>query len=455
MQRLKLFIILLILAVPSLFSQEELKTQKFLDLLMSSHYFDAFEYYDRYEVEIGLEDSLVGKTFYHAFKNAALGEYDTAVGHFNDIFNTVSLDSEYPLIETLSSFSFNIQKHHNAAYLFGKLIEIDSVPSISDEQIYDRMKYNIQLRDLCTILQQEEEMKICFGDSSVAVVDFEQSYNVPILQVGVNQHHTRALFDTGVTPPLLMTRQMADSVGVRIICDEFMMSVNNIPTSVTYGILDSLMIDNLVVHNLLTLIWNPGTSDIFNHLDVGVVIGLPLIGQIGEVTFDFENEKLILSTKEESCKDNYNLLMYGGDLYLRASVNDIPHTGYIDTGSSVDEITVSNAFYSIHKDDFGVVKFNYTDTAHFINLKDERSMAVMENLKWSLRGRFPAVDIAEKSRIHLNTSSFEPGVYDAFYGFKFMQRFKKVVFDFNKMEFRPYYDPVWDALRRDAVLESN
>ena len=185
MQRLKLFIILLILAVPSLFSQEVAKTQEFTELLAASRLFDAFEYYDRYEMEINTENSAIGKTFYHAFKNAALGEYDAAVTYFNDILNNISADSEYPLMDALLGFSFNIQKHHNAAYLLDKLVEIDSVPAISDEQIYDRMKYNIQLRDLCTILRQEEEMKICFGDSS-AVVDFEQSYNVPILQVGVN-----------------------------------------------------------------------------------------------------------------------------------------------------------------------------------------------------------------------------------------------------------------------------
>lgn len=460
MQKLKLLLFFLIFQTINLSSQETPKTQEFADLLWFSHFFEAFEYYEKYETEINNENSFTGKTLYDAYKAAALNEYDTSIPNFNNLFENIYIDIKYTIIEFLANFSFNALKYKDAAYTFDMLIEMlennEAAPPNQDKS--DLIKRYKQLRDLCSLLDQEDNMTICFNDSSRSVVNLDQEDNLPMIPVQVNQKQINAIFDTGCSPTILTTKQMADSMGIRVVMDEINIPLNKIPTNMAYGILDSLKINNLTVYNLVAMIIDTVEIDQEHYHDIRdkmdwetIIIGLPFMKQIGEVILDFENEKLILSAKQTYSKDNYNMLMYGNNLYLRSSINNILHIGIIDTGSCIDEITVNNQLYIRYKDKFGAFVTHYTDTTNLISHKNIRDLGVFENLKWSLPNQQSVIDISERSRVRLDTEN-QDDRYDAFYGFLFMQRFKKVVFDFNRMEFRYDYDPDWDAAKKRVSI---
>jgi len=431
-------------------------TQRLVDLLVSSRFFEALDYYEKHETEINEEDSIAGKMFYNAFRNITLDEYDASVPYFNEIFSSAFDDVVLFVMQSnMLDFSIHFQKYENAAYLSDKLVEAlennDSI--VSEEEKPHSIKHYAQLKDICYMLQQEDKMKVVFKDSSIVAVGFDQSYNVPVIQVEANGCQTRSLFDTGVSFPLAISRQMADSIGIRVISEEAII-VNNISTPAAYGILDSLKIGNLTIYNILTTIWDMDklnhlehSSDMFKLFNTDVTIGLPIMKQMGTVAIDFVNEKLILSEKGATAKDNYNMLIYGGNLYLRAAINSVPHTGFIDTGDSHSEIFIHNKLYNEHKQDFGIVETSYSDSTLFINYKDKMELGIVKKLEWSMPNQFPVVNIKEQSRIRLDTNN-EGNPYDATYGFKFLQRFEKVVFDFNKMELNCYYDSLVDTEKR-------
>ena len=241
-------------------------------------------------------------------------------------------------------------------------------------------------------------------NDTLSFVDIEEGDRL-VFQAKYNGILQRTIFDTGVGPYCVLSRKLADGMGVRYdSIDENKVTINEDLISVR-SIIDSIEVGNITFYNIPAFIYSDTASVPFvsglsikrrkkrkkAHTVVDSVrtlftdcvsLGLPVMKLIGKIQTDYEHNKMCfpVSVANAHLPKAPNIYAYKYDLYMRIKLNGVAFTANLDTGSN-EYVTVDSAFYEKHqkelpiastckKNTFGVVMLHQARAITYKTLKD-------------------------------------------------------------------------------------
>ena len=241
-------------------------------------------------------------------------------------------------------------------------------------------------------------------NDTLSFVDIEEGDRL-VFQAKYNGILQRTIFDTGVGPYCVLSRKLADGMGVRYdSIDENKVTINEDLISVR-SIIDSIEVGNITFYNIPAFIYSDTASvpfvsgssikrrkkrkkaqtvvDSVRKLFTDCVsLGLPVMKLIGKIQTDYEHNKMCfpVSVANAHLPKAPNIYAYKYDLYMRIKLNGVAFTANLDTGSN-EYVTVDSAFYEKHqkelpiastckKNTFGVVMLHQARAITYKTLKD-------------------------------------------------------------------------------------
>ena len=241
-------------------------------------------------------------------------------------------------------------------------------------------------------------------NDTLSFVDIEEGDRL-VFQAKYNGILQRTIFDTGVGPYCVLSRKLADGMGVRYdSIDENKVTINEDLISVR-SIIDSIEVGNITFYNIPAFIYSDTASvpfvsgssikrrkkrkkaqtvvDSVRTLFTDCVsLGLPVMKLIGKIQTDYEHNKMCfpVSVANAHLPKAPNIYAYKYDLYMRIKLNGVAFTANLDTGSN-EYVTVDSAFYEKHqkelpiastckKNTFGEVMLHQARAITYKTLKD-------------------------------------------------------------------------------------
>ena len=393
----------------TLYGQEDVEQLQKLDKLMfSGRYFESKELYKKISETTTFPSDL---ELYYKFRMAQFLNKTDSVAYYLEQF----IPHHYATFgeETLVFYS----------NLFDAYIELGDTDKALDTYLQMKRIWNESLTKTTTGGKEYEEWRtatenfLSYAEYAVTLpsikmkrndtlsfVDIEEGDRL-VFQAKYNGILQRTIFDTGVGPYCVLSRKLADGMGVRYdSIDENKVTINEDLISVR-SIIDSIEVGNITFYNIPAFIYSDTASvpfvsgssikrrkkrkkaqtvvDSVRTLFTDCVsLGLPVMKLIGKIQTDYEHNKMCfpVSVANAHLPKAPNIYAYKYDLYMRIKLNGVAFTANLDTGSN-EYVTVNSAFYEKHqkelpiastskKNTFGVVMLHQARAITYKTLKD-------------------------------------------------------------------------------------
>ena len=393
----------------TLYGQEDVEQLQKLDKLMfSGRYFESKELYKKISEITTFPSDL---ELYYKFRMAQFLNKTDSVAYYLEQF----IPHHYATFgeETLVFYS----------NLFDAYIELGDTEKALDTYLQMKRIWNESLTKTTTGGKEYEEWRtatenfLSYAEYAVTLppikmkrndtlsfVDIEEGDRL-VFQAKYNGILQRTIFDTGVGPYCVLSRKLADGMGVRYdSIDENKVTINEDLISVR-SIIDSIEVGNITFYNIPAFIYSDTASvpfvsgssikrrkkrkkaqavvDSVRTLFTDCVsLGLPVMKLIGKIQTDYEHNKMCfpVSVANAHLPKAPNIYAYKYDLYMRIKLNGVAFTANLDTGSN-EYVTVDSAFYEKHqkelpiastckKKTFGVVMLHQARAITYKTLKD-------------------------------------------------------------------------------------
>lgn len=234
-------------------------------------------------------------------------------------------------------------------------------------------------------------------NDTLSFVDIEEGDRL-VFQAKYNGILQRTIFDTGVGPYCVLSRKLADGMGVRYdSIDENKVTINEDLISVR-SIIDSIEVGNITFYNIPAFIYSDTASvpfvsgssikrrkkrkkaqtvvDSVRTLFTDCVsLGLPVMKLIGKIQTDYEHNKMCfpVSVANAHLPKAPNIYAYKYDLYMRIKLNGVAFTANLDTGSN-EYVTVDSAFYEKHQKELPIASTCKKNTFGVVMLHQARAI---------------------------------------------------------------------------------
>lgn len=393
----------------TLYGQEDIEQLQKLDKLMfSGRYFESKELYKKISDTTTIPSDL---ELYYKFRMAQFLNKTDSVAYYLEQF----IPHHYATFgeETLVFYS----------NLFDAYIELGDMDKALDTYLQMKRIWNESLTKTTTGGKEYEEWRtatenfLSYAEYAVTLppikmkrndtlsfVDIEEGDRL-VFQAKYNGILQRTIFDTGIGPYCVLSRKLADGMGVRYdSIDENKVTINEDLISVR-SIIDSIEVGNITFYNIPAFIYLDTASvpfvsgssikrrkkrkkaqtvvDSVRTLFTDCVsLGLPVMKLIGKIQTDYEHNKMCfpVSVANAHLPKAPNIYAYKYDLYMRIKLNGVAFTANLDTGSN-EYVTVDSAFYEKHqkelpiastckKNTFGVVMLHQARAITYKTLKD-------------------------------------------------------------------------------------
>ena len=393
----------------TLYGQEDVEQLQKLDKLMfSGRYFESKELYKKISDTTTIPSDL---ELYYKFRMAQFLNKTDSVAYYLEQF----IPHHYATFgeKTLVFYS----------NLFDAYIELGDTDKALDTYLQMKRIWNESLTKTTTGGKEYEEWRtatenfLSYAEYAVTLppikmkrndtlsfVDIEEGDRL-VFQAKYNGILQRTIFDTGVGPYCVLSRKLADGMGVRYdSIDENKVTINEDLISVR-SIIDSIEVGNITFYNIPAFIYSDTASvpfvsgssikrrkkrkkaqtvvDSVRTLFTDCVsLGLPVMKLIGKIQTDYEHNKMCfpVSVANAHLPKAPNIYAYKYDLYMRIKLNGVAFTANLDTGSN-EYVTVDSAFYEKHqkelpiastckKNTFGVVMLHQARAITYKTLKD-------------------------------------------------------------------------------------
>lgn len=393
----------------TLYGQEDVEQLQKLDKLMfSGRYFESKELYRKISDTTTIPSDL---ELYYKFRMAQFLNKTDSVAYYLEQF----IPHHYATFgeETLVFYS----------NLFDAYIELGDTDKALDTYLQMKRIWNESLTKTTTGGKEYEEWRtatenfLSYAEYAVTLppikmkrndtlsfVDIEEGDRL-VFQAKYNGILQRTIFDTGIGPYCVLSRKLADGMGVRYdSIDENKVTINEDLISVR-SIIDSIEVGNITFYNIPAFIYSDTASvpfvsgssikrrkkrkkaqavvDSVRTLFTDCVsLGLPVMKLIGKIQTDYEHNKMCfpVSVANAHLPKAPNIYAYKYDLYMRIKLNGVAFTANLDTGSN-EYVTVDSAFYEKHqkelpiastckKNTFGVVMLHQARAITYKTLKD-------------------------------------------------------------------------------------
>ena len=393
----------------TLYGQEDVEQLQKLDKLMfSGRYFESKELYKKISETTTIPSDL---ELYYKFRMAQFLNKTDSVAYYLEQF----IPHHYATFgeETLVFYS----------NLFDAYIELGDTDKALDTYLQMKRIWNESLTKTTTGGKEYEEWRtatenfLSYAEYAVTLPPIKMKRNVTlsfvdieegdrlVFQAKYNGILQRTIFDTGVGPYCVLSRKLADGMGVRYdSIDENKVTINEDLISVR-SIIDSIEVGNITFYNIPVFIYSDTASvpfvsgssikrrkkrkkaqtvvDSVRTLFTDCVsLGLPVMKLIGKIQTDYEHNKMCfpVSVANAHLPKAPNIYAYKYDLYMRIKLNGVAFTANLDTGSN-EYVTVDSAFYEKHqkelpiastskKNTFGVVMLHQARAITYKTLKD-------------------------------------------------------------------------------------
>ena len=393
----------------TLYRQEDIEQLQKLDKLMfSGRYFESKELYKKISETTTIPSDL---ELYYKFRMAQFLNKTDSVAYYLEQF----IPHHYATFgeKTLVFYS----------NLFDAYIELGDTDKALDTYLQMKRIWNESLTKTTTGGKEYEEWRtatenfLSYAEYAVTLppikmkrndtlsfVDIEEGDRL-VFQAKYNGILQRTIFDTGVGPYCVLSRKLADGMGIRYdSIDENKVTINEDLISVR-SIIDSIEVGNITFYNIPAFIYSDTASvpfvsgssikrrkkrkkaqtvvDSVRTLFTDCVsLGLPVMKLIGKIQTDYEHNKMCfpVSVANAHLPKAPNIYAYKYDLYMRIKLNGVAFTANLDTGSN-EYVTVDSAFYEKHqkelpiastskKNTFGVVMLHQARAITYKTLKD-------------------------------------------------------------------------------------
>ena len=393
----------------TLYGQEDIEQLQKLDKLMfSGRYFESKELYKKISETTTFPSDL---ELYYKFRMAQFLNKTDSVAYYLEQF----IPHHYATFgeETLVFYS----------NLFDAYIELGDTDKALDTYLQMKRIWNESFTKTTTGGKEYEEWRtatenfLSYAEYAVTLppikmkrndtlsfVDIEEGDRL-VFQAKYNGILQRTIFDTGIGPYCVLSRKLADGMGVRYdSIDENKVTINEDLISVR-SIIDSIEVGNITFYNIPAFIYSDTASvpfvsgssikrrkkrkkaqtvvDSVRTLFTDCVsLGLPVMKLIGKIQTDYEHNKMCfpVSVANAHLPKAPNIYAYKYDLYMRIKLNGVAFTANLDTGSN-EYVTVDSAFYEKHqkelpiastckKNTFGVVMLHQARAITYKTLKD-------------------------------------------------------------------------------------
>ena len=393
----------------TLYGQEDVEQLQKLDKLMfSGRYFESKELYKKISDTTTIPSDL---ELYYKFRMAQFLNKTDSVAYYLEQF----IPHHYATFgeETLVFYS----------NLFDAYIELGDTDKALDTYLQMKRIWNESFTKTTTGGKEYEEWRtatenfLSYAEYAVTLppikmkrndtlsfVDIEEGDRL-VFQAKYNGILQRTIFDTGIGPYCVLSRKLADGMGVRYdSIDENKVTINEDLISVR-SIIDSIEVGNITFYNIPAFIYSDTASvpfvsgssikrrkkrkkaqtvvDSVRTLFTDCVsLGLPVMKLIGKIQTDYEHNKMCfpVSVANAHLPKAPNIYAYKYDLYMRIKLNGVAFTANLDTGSN-EYVTVDSAFYEKHqkelpiastckKNTFGVVMLHQARAITYKTLKD-------------------------------------------------------------------------------------
>lgn len=336
----------------TLYGQEDVEQLQKLDKLMfSGRYFESKELHKKISDTTTIPSDL---ELYYKFRMAQFLNKTDSVAYYLEQF----IPHHYATFgeETLVFYS----------NLFDAYIELGDMDKALDTYLQMKRIWNESLTKTTTGGKEYEEWRtatenfLSYAEYAVTLppikmkrndtlsfVDIEEGDRL-VFQAKYNGILQRTIFDTGVGPYCVLSRKLADGMGVRYdSIDENKVTINEDLISVR-SIIDSIEVGNITFYNIPAFIYSDTASvpfvsgssikrrkkrkkaqtvvDSVRTLFTDCVsLGLPVMKLIGKIQTDYEHNKMCfpVSVANAHLPKAPNIYAYKYDLYMRIKLNGV------------------------------------------------------------------------------------------------------------------------------------
>ncbi|MDR0710801.1 MAG: aspartyl protease family protein, partial [Prevotellaceae bacterium] len=259
------------------------------------------------------------------------------------------------------------------------------------------------------------------------------------------------LFDTGCDVFFIMSKKMADSIGVKILKEPSWIILNGNKVLCAQGVIDSVRIGDLLIKNAQVQVTYMDTIpdsivDIATYSNAGqIAMGLLMMKLLNHIQVDIINGEMAVSLnkKRQSAKRSNMRLRFGflpeETLYVISQLDSIDFTAFFDTGGAINvngedcDVLIGHDFYKAHEamftnltgsdksgDDFTLTALNYQYSGKYLDVPEIR-----------LQVKDMPLDMRSKARIMLGDFVLMLG--DGVIEGTVLRKFSKVTLDFYNM----------------------
>lgn len=432
---------LLLLIIPaSLFGQED-NASELVKLLNNNEFFKSREFYHQQCSTISPDIDL----FYKFRMAQFLDKKDSCAIYLEKIF------SEYPDL-------FEEDKINAYGVLFDTYIDLRN--NEKGLCTYERVKqylnenpYNVGKEELEQLKKDNEnrlfQLKYAMKQPPISVKRKNTNDSVrilgalkPLIMARFNNLPHKAILDTGVRRHCIMSKSMAEHMGVK--CDT--LEINNVginENSFVYkAIIDSIEVGNIVFYNIPIEVVpdiNSSFSDTSSVcLAAPIKLGLPLMQLIGKFVVDYEKKRVafpVCNDTRFSLKEP-NLFIHHDFLFTHLMINDKEFTGFLNTGAEAF-MGIDPAYYEKNKNDIKL------DTVIallpcYINASEQDSNSISYTIPYNpiikFEDRVIRVFTKRSIMIHSLSSIMDFEYFDGIIGYHWFKRLgKKVLLDLDNM----------------------
>jgi tetratricopeptide (TPR) repeat protein len=450
MKHLRLLFLFLFLSSNVIFAQQVNYSQALSDLISTKKWFEIEDYYQQHKDSI---DKEFVELWYIAETGNVFNRPLESINAYEQLIDKNPLNMDMPTLiglfwQPLLQLCADVQEYAKAQELCGKIITLLENDTVVDSEmrssyiqgftqaIESFMQFEKTYPKLSITKKDDKpkEIKLIKNDSSSGIF-FNAKWN---------GNKLKTFFDTGAGTSYIYNRTIAEKIGVKL--NESDTIITNEGTIRGFmGVVDSLELGDFCIKNVSVFV-NIETIDPTDSIQVkcdsimnsmyDIVLGIPVIKQLGIIEFDFGNNSMSFRQKTPLTKKKN--LYIDKTLYLNMKICNANFLNFFDTGGEMG-LTINTGFYKENKDCIPI-KEQTSKSGVFVGSCNQPS--------FSHRNEYdcPQIDININDQIitMINDCSVAKGQEDnnkfgteegSFFGNAIFKYCKKATFDFVNMAF--------------------
>lgn len=323
--------ILILFLLMSVASQAQDADQRIGDLINQGDWFCLEEEYPKVAGQIqsvavkALSEVMIGTYFNKPEKTISL--IDSLLSHHQEELGFSNVSS---LVALRGKLQGEVGRYAESADgLYDFLNQIEAFAKRDDFPSHQ------QLADYYNVLRNEAAPSIVRPDQDTEIpLSIEKAGRgvLMFVPVAIKGKTYQFIFDTGAGSTFV-SKRLADEIGIRIVRDSLHIAGAFATGTGKSGILDSMMIGDIVFKNPIITIADPNPA-VDTVYQVDAVLGIDFMRLVGQVDIYLQDKKIIFPVKRSTLPGNSrNMWLYDGGLRLKVFSGDERLRFVFDTGN--------------------------------------------------------------------------------------------------------------------------